>query len=266
MLSHEEIEKRLTFARAVVEDAGEIALRYFRQPLEVENKLSGDQFDPVTKADREVEARIRHQLGGAYPDDSIIGEEEGTTGGDSEVAWIIDPIDGTRAFISGVPAWGTLVGLMDGGRCVAGLMHQPYIGETFIGGPDGAMLHHRGAHISLKARTNARLADAILYCTHPVHFEQDRDLAAFYRVAGASRLYRFGGDCYSYCLLAQGQIDLVIEGGLQPYDIIPLIPLIEAAGGIVTDWDGKPALAGGNVIAAANAELHAEALELLRNT
>ncbi len=129
MLSHEEIEKRLAFARAVVEDAGEIALRYFRQPLEVENKLEGDQFDPVTRADREVEARIRHQLSGTYPDDSIIGEEEGTSGGAGEVAWVIDPIDGTRAFISGVPAWGTLVGLMDSGRCVAGLMHQPYIGE-----------------------------------------------------------------------------------------------------------------------------------------
>ncbi|NVK41051.1 MAG: histidinol-phosphatase [Oceanospirillaceae bacterium] len=263
MLSREEIEERLTFARAVVEDAGEIALRYFRQPLEVENKLTGEKFDPVTRADREVEARIRHQLGGAYPNDSIIGEEEGTSSGSSEVAWVIDPIDGTRAFISGVPAWGTLVGLMDGNRCVAGMMHQPYIDETFIGGPAGAILHHRGAHIDLKTRADARLSDAILYCTHPMHFESEADLASFYRVADASRLYRFGGDCYSYCLLAQGQIDLVIEGGLQPYDIIPLIPLIEAAGGVVTDWNGEPALSGGNIIAAANRALHAEALALL---
>ncbi len=266
MLSHEEIEQRLAFARTVVEDAGEIALRYFRQPIEVENKLAGEQFDPVTRADREVEARIRHQLGGAYPDDSIIGEEEGTSTGSSEVAWVIDPIDGTRAFISGVPAWGTLVGLMDGTRCVGGLMHQPYIGETFIGSAAGAMLHHRGEHVALKTRAGAQLSDAILYCTHPVHFGSQADLDSFYRVAEACRLYRFGGDCYSYCLLAQGQIDLVIEGGLQPYDIIPLIPLIEAAGGVVTDWDGKPALNGGNIIAAANPALHIEALELLGNS
>lgn len=263
MLSQQEIEKRLGFAREVAEDAGKIALRYFRQPLDVENKLAGEQFDPVTIADREVEAEIRQKLGAAYPQDSIIGEEEGTSEGSNDIAWIIDPIDGTRAFISGVPAWGTLLGLMDGERCVGGLMHQPYIGETFIAGPSGAFLYHQGQQTVLRSRQNATLGDAILYCTHPKHFETESDLAGFYRVAERSRLHRFGGDCYSYCLLAQGQIDLVIEGGLQPYDIIPLIPLIEAAGGVVTDRNGEPATRGGLIVAAANAKLHAEALALL---
>ncbi|MFC6671872.1 histidinol-phosphatase [Marinobacterium aestuariivivens] len=262
-MTPEEIEKRLAFARAVAEDAGKIALRYFRQPLEVENKLEGEQFDPVTRADREVEAEIRQKLGEAYPDDSIIGEEAGTSEGSSDIAWIIDPIDGTRAFISGVPAWGTLLGLMESDNCVGGLMHQPYIGETFVGGPSGAFLYRQGQQTALRSRQGATLGDAILYCTHPNHFESEADLAGFQRVAEASRLYRFGGDCYSYCLLAQGQIDLVIEGGLQPYDIIPLIPLIEAAGGVVTDRDGRPATKGGLIVAAANARLHAEALALL---
>lgn len=264
MLTPSDIEHHLQIARSIVEQAGEIALKYFRQPLAVENKLEGQYFDPVTVADREVEAYIRKKLCEHFPGYKIIGEEEGASGEDSEHCWIIDPIDGTRAFISGVPAWGILLGLMERSSCLGGLMRQPYVSETYVGSQDGAWLYHRDDKIPLRTRGEAALEDAILYCTHPDMFENREDRMRFDSVAEACRLSRFGGDCYSYGMLAHGQIDLVIEGSLEPYDIIPLIPIIEAAGGVVSNIDGELPLQGGLVIAAANRELHSRALELMQ--
>ncbi len=264
MQSISDVDEHLETARQIVEEAGGIALSYFRQPLKVENKLKGNLFDPVTQADREVEAYIRGKLSAFFSADTIIGEEEGTSGGGGDRCWVIDPIDGTRAFISGVPAWGILLGLIDNNRCIGGIMHQPYLGETFVGSDTGAWMIHNNDRIPLQSCQKVRLGQARLYCTHPDMFQQPADLEGFPRVARASCLMRYGGDCYSYCLLALGQIDLVIEGSLQPYDILPLIPIIEGAGGIVTDIRGNPPMEGGLVIAAANEALHAKALALVQ--
>ena len=259
----QEIEKDLNFARYVVQQAGEIALRGFRKSLVIENKLEGFGFDPVTLVDQEVEAFIRQKLMTTFPNDSIIGEESGKTSGLSDRTWIIDPIDGTRAFISGVPTWGVLLGLQDNDRCVGGIMHQPYLGETFFAVNGAAWMSHHSENMLLHSNQEVSLEQARLYCTHPDMFSHKSDLEAFQRVATATRLMLYGGDCYSYCMLAMGQIDLVIEGSLQPYDIIPLIPIIEGSGGVVTDIYGNCPLEGGLVIAAANKKLHQQAMELM---
>ena len=257
------IREYLDTAVSVAEAAGPIALRYFRNTLDVEDKSAGAAFDPVTRADKEIESSIRADLERLFPDHGILGEEEAERESDSPYRWVIDPIDGTRAFISGLPAWGILLGLTIDGDCLAGVMHQPYLGETFLGGAGGAWIRRAGKEEAIRTRPTSELDSAILYCTHPSMFERDEDRHAFERVANKSRMMRFGGDCYSYCLLAHGQIDLIVEGGLKPYDIIPLIPIIEGAGGIVTDWQGAGASGGGLIIAAANSELHLQALEAL---
>lgn len=264
-MNHTDAGAALAFAEELVQEAGRIALRHFRQPLDVANKLADGRFDPVTIADREVESFLVERIRARFPDHGIVGEEHGALDGDSRYSWIIDPIDGTRAFISGVPAWGILLGLRDAGRCIGGLMHQPYLEETFTGSPAGGWLSRRGERRLLQTRASARLADAILYCTHPTIFPDAGELSAFEHVAAHTRLMRYGGDCYSYCLLALGHIDLVIEGGLQAYDIQPLIPIIEAAGGVVTGRHGEDASGGGFVVAAANRALHAEVLTVLKS-
>jgi myo-inositol-1(or 4)-monophosphatase len=218
----------------------------------------------VTEADRAVEAHLRAGIAAAFPGDRIVGEEGGTSGPDDATAWwIIDPIDGTKAFVTGVPAWATLVGLVDGDDPVAGWVHQPFLGETFSA-VGGQARYERGGAPAVPLRTSGctDLAEASLYCTHPNMFRGRTQRAAFERIAAAVRLQRFGGDCYSYCLLAMGHVDLVVEASLQPYDIVPLIPIIEAAGGIVTDRHGRRPIDGGFVIAAATRPLHARALEL----
>ncbi len=257
------VAEALTFARSAVIAAGEIALRYFRQPLVVDNKLAGQAFDPVTCADREVEALLRGALRGQFPHYGVIGEEEGFTKGRDDINWVVDPIDGTRAFISGVPAWGILLGLVQNSRPLAGIMYQPYTDELFFGSADGAFLQRKGQVEPMQARRASRLEEATLYCTHESMFVKQAHLEAFRRVSAQVRLQRFGGDCYSYCLLALGQIDLVIEDSLQPYDILPLIPIIQAAGGVVTDAQGNLPVDGGFVVAAANPQLHAQVMKLL---
>jgi len=258
-----EVQAFLDSATSIAEGTGSIALRYFRKSLDVDNKLEGAGFDPVTRADREVEASIRAEITRLYPDHGIIGEEEAAVETDSPYCWIIDPIDGTRAFISGVPAWGTLLGLKFDEECIAGVMHQPYLGETFFGGAGSAALRRAGKEIELRTSETRELASAIAYCTHPAMFPTPENLERFKRVDGAIRMMRYGGDCYSYCLLAHGMIDLVVEGELQPYDIVPLIPIIEGAGGVVTNWQGESAMSGGLIVAAANPALHDQALALL---
>ncbi|MCW2885706.1 MAG: hypothetical protein QOE54_5640 [Streptosporangiaceae bacterium] len=252
---------------ALIPRAGTLALRWFRaDPAELgmADKGGAAGFDPVTEADRAVEEFLRAELGGRFPGDRIIGEEQGVTGPpEAGRCWVIDPIDGTKAFVTGVPTWGILLGLVMDGRPVAGWMHQPYLGETFMAAGGVGRFTGRSGQRPLRAARTTELAEAVLYCTHPNMFTTPGERTAFDRVAGAVRLQRYGGDCYAYCLLALGQIDLVVEGGLQPYDIIPLIPIIEAAGGVVTDRDGHAPLEGGFVVAAATPELHAQALALI---
>lgn len=258
-----DLSQLLAFARTITEQAGPLALEHFRVPTRVEDKHTRNEYDPVTEADRGVERFLREQIASRYPTHGIIGEEEADSAGSSEFSWIIDPVDGTRAFISGMTAWGIMLGLRQHGRPVGGVIHQPYVGETFCGGNDVATLYRAGKERRLDTRNCVDVSDAILYSTHPSLFSEPADFAAFMGVAERSRLMRYGGDCYAYCLLALGTIDLVIESGLQPYDVQPLIPIIEGAGGVITDRDGQPASNGGFIVAAATESLHAQALELL---
>lgn len=252
----------LLLARSAAEEAGRIALEYFRRPVDVTDKRTGHLYDPVTEADRRIEQCIRERIAARYPGHRIIGEEFGETG-IGDVRWWIDPIDGTRAFISGMPAWGVLIGLQIGERCAGGLMHQPFTGETFVGDPEGARLYHAGREIILHTRASAALDDAVLYSTHPSMFSEPEMARRYERLASNCRLQRWGGDCYSFCLLAMGCVDLVVESMLMPYDIIPLIPIIEGAGGVVRDLEDSPASGGGTVIAAANEKLYEAARAIM---
>jgi myo-inositol-1(or 4)-monophosphatase len=249
---------------SLVRQAGEIALGQFRASPVVEDKGGGPGgFDPVTEADRSTERFLREELAARYPASRIVGEEGGVTGPAGPVQWIIDPIDGTKAYITGVPMWGVLLGLVINGRPVAGWCRQPYLDETFAAVDGRGWLDHAGRRRHLGTRPTTDLAEASMYSTHPSMFHTPWARAAFESLAARVRLQRFGGDCYSYCLLALGAIDLVVEADLQPYDILPLVPIIEAAGGVVTGPEGAPPLDGGFVVAAATPQLHAQALECL---
>ena len=251
----------LAFLPELAALAAAVVLPRFRAPLPVTDK-GGLRFDPVTDADREAERVIREAILARYPDHGLLGEEFGELAGASDLRWIIDPIDGTRAFISGVPTWGTLVALCEHNRPVLGMMSQPFVREIFLGAPDGAWLLRDGERRALRVRQGVTLREASVFATTPDMFSA-AELAAFTRVSAAARLTRFGIDCYAYCLLAAGHIDLVVEAGLGYYDIAPLMPIIEGAGGVVSDWQGRPVQWGGRVLAAASPSLHAAALALL---
>lgn len=238
-------------------------LPYFRKPdLAAENKMPGD-YDPVTVADRNAELAIRQVLATHRPNDTIVGEEFGDQVGDSGVVWVIDPIDGTRGFVSGTPTWGTLIaaGTADGPEF--GIIDQPYIGDRFVGGFGDAWCDGPHGRAQLATRAAAPLSEATVFTTFP-EVGTPEEQAAFHAVAGQAKLVRYGMDCYAYALLAGGHIDLVIEAGLNSYDIQAPIAVVQAAGGIVTDWHGNPAHNGGRAIAAANADIHAEAMAILQ--
>lgn len=249
------------FMRRVAAAAAAESLARFRQPGLVSNKLAGG-FDPVTEADREAEKAIRALIKAEFPDHGILGEEFGAENPEARHVWVVDPIDGTRSFISGIPLWGTLVGLTDGGDAVAGMMAQPFIGELFYATGEGAFYEGPHGTSRLGTRPTEAIAAATMCTTTPAMFADSRR-AAFDRLEGRVRLSRYGTDCYAYCMLAAGQIDLVVEVGLQAYDIVALIPIIEQAGGKVTDWDGGPAEGGGGIVAAASERLHGAAMEIL---
>ena len=222
-----------------------------------------DRYDPVTVADRAAEAAMRAVLADLRPHDAILGEEGGTQDGTTGLTWVLDPVDGTRGFVSGTPTWGVLIALCTPGGPVYGIIDQPYIGERFEGGFGRARLLGPLGERALAVAPSPGLAEATLFTTFPeVGTAQDR--IGFDAVRDAVKLVRYGCDCYAYALVAAGQIDLVIEAGLQAYDIAAPIAVIKAAGGIVTDWDGGPVHHGGRVIAAASPALHAEAMTLVR--
>lgn len=254
-----------SFLLHLADVSAEQTLPRFRQANTVDNKLANEadnQFDPVTEADREAERAIRAAITQAFPEDRILGEEFGVVNETAPDGWIIDPVDGTRAFISGVPLWGTLVGRHENDEMVAGLMHQPFTGESYMATADGAWLNHRGNEVKLRTSDVVRLDEATLLTTSPRIFSDDT-IEPYNRLEEACRLPRYGCDCYAYALLAAGHIDLVCEAGLQTYDIAPLIPIITQAGGVVKTWDGGSAKEGGNVLAAANQTLFDQALEKL---
>ncbi len=242
--------------------SGETILPFFRTALSIENKKSGG-FDPVTAADRAAEDAMRSLIRRYFPAHGILGEEYGSERTDAEYIWVLDPIDGTKSFISGMVAWGTLIGLMRFGEPVFGMMHQPFVRERFSG--DGGAARYRGpaGNRDLRVRACESLGEALLFTTSPL-LMNDSDRTIFRRVEDKVKLSRYGGDCYAYCMLAAGHIDLVIETEIKPHDIVPLIPIIAGAGGIVTTWENGPPLAGGRIVAAGDRRVHAAALEILQ--
>jgi len=250
-------------AHAMADAARPATLAWFRRAeLSAQNKDAAG-FDPVTQADHATEAAMRAVLARLRPQDAILGEEGGAQAGESGLTWVLDPIDGTRGFLAGTPTWGVLIALSAPQGPVLGVIDQPYIGERFWGGFGAAGMQGPMGAGALATRPARPLSEAVLFSTFP-EIGTPAERAAFGRVVAKARLTRYGMDCYAYALLAAGQIDLVIEAGLQAYDICAPIAVIEAAGGIVTDWQGGPAAQGGQVLAAANRDIHAAALALLQ--
>ena len=229
-------------------------LPLFRADHGLENKnaaLGKTGFDPVTAADKGAEAAIRKLISERHPDHGVIGEEYGRDRPDAEWVWVLDPVDGTRAFIAGLPLWTTLIGLRHQGRPVLGSIGQPYLREVFIGQASGSRVIRAGAATPLKVRPCPKLTDAIIATTDPEGCFDGAELGAWTQVRAAARLARLGCDAYAYAMVAQGTMDMVIEAGLQCWDIDAAIPVIEGAGGLVTDWRGAPVGPEGGQIAIA---------------
>ena len=241
--------------------SGETIMPFFRSALTVENKKAGG-FDPVTAADRAAEEAMRQLIRKTFPEHGILGEEYGSQDTDAEYVWVLDPIDGTKSFISGMVAWGTLIGLMRFGEPVYGMMHQPFTRELFSGDSGAALYRGPTGNRNLRVRACDALSDALLFTTSPL-LMNEADRARFRNVENKAKLSRYGGDCYAYCMLAAGQIDLIVETELKPYDIVALIPIIHGAGGIITTWEGAPAQSGGRVVVAGDKRVHQQALDLL---
>lgn len=252
------------FAETLASQAGQKALGYFRRPLNIESK---SDESPVTVADRDVEALVRARLAEAYPHHGILGEEYGNENLDARNVWVVDPIDGTRSFITGWPIWGTLLSLVEQGTPSIGVIDLPALGERWVGarGQSSRFICGRTGTQDCRTSSCRTLAEASLYSTSPFYFAEG-DKAAVEAVARRAHTPRFGGDCYSYGLLASGHIDAVVEALLQPFDYFSLIPVIEGAGGVITDWSGAPLTmrSDGRVVAAATPELHREILDGLR--
>jgi myo-inositol-1(or 4)-monophosphatase len=262
------------FVERLAQISGEVILPFFRSAIGAEDKSRGGIFDPVTEADRGAEAAMRRLIAKTFPAHGVIGEEYGRDRPDAEYVWVLDPIDGTKSFISGLPTWGTLIGLMHHGRPVYGMMAQPFTRERFYG--DGkraklrtlALAHGDGppsewATRTLRTRACPSLREATLTTTSPILIRDEADRAAYFRVENQVRLARYGGDCYAYCALAAGFVDLVIETNLKPHDVVALTPIIEGAGGVISTWDGEGAAQGGRIIAAGDRALYDEARRLL---
>jgi len=251
-----------SFVDQLASVSGETILPFFRTALAVDNKkVSG--FDPVTAADRAAEQTMRALIAKNFPAHGVIGEEYGAERTDAEYVWVLDPIDGTKSFITGMVAWGTLIGLMRFGEPVFGMMNQPFTREKFSG--DGGAAHYRGpaGNRDLHVRPCTSLEDAILSTTSPL-LMNEADRATFRKVEDVVKLSRYGGDCYAYCMLAAGQIDLIIETEIKPHDIVPLIPIITGAGGILTTWENGPAQDGGRIVVAGDARVHQAAMGILK--
>ncbi len=252
-------EAIVSLAGRLADASGEVIRRHFRAPLDIDEKADAS---PVTAADRGAEAAIREILAAECPDHGIFGEEYGKDRLDAEYLWVIDPIDGTRTFISGVPLFGTLIALLHEGRPVLGIIDQPILRERWLGIRGRPTLFNGEPATT---RPCAALAEATLTSTSPQMFNAD-DMAAFDRLSRATKLTRYGYDCYGYGILSLGYLDIVVEADLKPYDYCALIPVIEGAGGIITDWEGK-ALdldSDGRMCAAGDARVHAEALPYLQ--
>jgi histidinol phosphatase-like enzyme (inositol monophosphatase family) len=251
----------LAFAHLLADAARIAILPYFRGASGIENKAVIG-FDPVTLADKAAEMAMRDLIRHHRPNDAIIGEEFDDHEGQSGWTWVLDPIDGTRAFIAGTTTWGVLIGARLYDKPTVGIMDQPFADERWAACPDRAFWSRGRARVPLMTRKNVDLGDAIMATTDPFLFE-GQNFERFMEVRAATRLTRYGLDCTAYSLLAHGQLDLVVEPGLKDVDIAALIPIIEVAGGVVTDWQGRHNPKGGDIIAAGCPALHAKVLAMM---
>ncbi|MBX2880803.1 MAG: histidinol-phosphatase [Granulosicoccus sp.] len=264
-LSESQLSELLSAAERAADAAAEITCRYFRSDFTISNKASGTTgFDPVTEADRLAELAIRDSLRKDFPDIGFFGEEHEALAGSSDLLWVVDPIDGTRAFMSGMPLWGTLIGLFNGQEAVLGVMDQPFLNERYVGANGSTHLIDAEGQRVLSTRRVANTAAATLYCTTPDMFSLPAAKQRFETIRDSVQLTRYGGDCYAYALLAAGFVDIVLDCDLKPYDIVALIPIVQSAGGVVSGWQGESAVDGGYIVACASQELHEAVLEVLR--
>ncbi len=242
--------------------SGETILPFFRTALSIHDKGRAGSFDPVTAADHAAESAMRALIRRNFRYHGIVGEEFGEERADAEYVCVLDPIDGTKSFMAVMPAWGTLIALTRFGEPVFGVMNQPFIRERFSG--DGGAARYRGpaGDRDLRVRPCASLSEAVLFTTSP-RLMNATDRTAFGKIEEAVRLSRYGGDCYAYCMLAAGHVDLVIETELKPYDVIPLVPIIVGAGGVITTWENGPPHNGGRIVAAGDRRVHAAAMAML---
>ncbi|MGO9674818.1 MAG: histidinol-phosphatase [Methylocella sp.] len=256
------------FVGRLADIASETILPFFRTALAAEDKNAGGAFDPVTEADHAAESAMRRLIIETFPRHGIIGEEFGSVRADADYVWVLDPIDGTKSFIAGLPTWGSLIGLLHKGVPTYGMLVQPFTRERFTGDGGGAVWRgpgpdHKATERKLAVRVCDQIASATLLTTSPLLFSEQK-LEAFRRVESNVRLSRYGGDCYAYAMVAAGHADCVIESGLKIYDIAPLIPIIEGAGGVVTTWDGGDASKGGDIVASGGGDMHKAVLKLLQ--
>jgi myo-inositol-1(or 4)-monophosphatase len=255
-------DKTIAFAHRLADVAGAVIRPHFRRRLEIIDKGKSG-FDPVTAADRDAEAAMRALIHAERPGDGILGEEHGLEEGSTAFRWVLDPIDGTRAFITGRPTWGTLIALENKGRRILGIIDQPVLNERFIGVRERAEFHSPLGTSRLECRPCALLADAVVSTTHPWAYFTAAERSGFEAVCAGARMSSFGGDCYAYALLAMGHLDVIIEATLAPWDVAALVPIVENAGGVLTDWSGAPANEDGRIVAAGDVRVHAEVIGAL---
>jgi myo-inositol-1(or 4)-monophosphatase len=253
----------IAFAHRLADASGRVIRPHFRQRIDVIHKPGQHAFDPVTEADRGAEKAIRDLIARERPQDGILGEEFGESIGKNGYRWVLDPLDGTRAFITGRHEWGSLIALEKGGTPVLGILDQPVLGERFIGVNGAAHLIRAGQQTRLHVRECPSLSEAVLCATDPSDYFSPAQQQAFARVKEKVRMTRYGGDCYILAMLAMGFVDLIVEAGFNEWDAAALIPIVEGAGGIITAWDGGPVGSGKTILAAGDRRLHIEAMKIL---
>lgn len=264
-LSSDQIARLTAFARALADAAKAETVARFRSGAAADNKAGPGDFDPVTEADRAAERAMRALIAETFPSHGIEGEEGEPVQGSEPYLWTLDPIDGTRAYIAGLPLWTTLIALSFEGTPIIGIIDQPVLGERYLGAPGAAALETAAGSAALKVRPCARLTDAVISTTDPFIFAP-AEYAAFEQVRRAARLARYGCDAYAYAQVAAGHIDIVIEAGLQTHDVRALRPVVEGAGGVFTDWRGRPGPDKGQVVAAGDPRARDEALVALKRS
>jgi histidinol phosphatase-like enzyme (inositol monophosphatase family) len=256
-----------TFIQALNAAAAEVTLPLFRSGMGVDNKAGDGAFDPVTAADRGAEAAVRKLIFERFPDHGVIGEEYGEDRPDAEFVWVLDPVDGTRAFVAGLPLWAHLIGLRFQAEPLLGVIGQPYLNEVFLGAPSGSRLIRPEGERPLRVRPCARLTEATVAATDPAAYFTGAEVGAWNQVRAGAQIVRLGGDSYIFALLALGTIDLVVESHLKVWDIDPIVPVIENAGGVVADWRGlRLGRHGGQVVAAGDQRCLDDALISLKRS